>query len=99
MTAATNIHMGHHGPTGTNENNNRENGKMNHENDNINMVTRISNVFGNDNISKLVAGAALGLALTIGVAMPGAVRADLPSIATSSSVSRSSALSWSASKV
>ena len=55
-----------------------ENRTMNHENDNINTVTRISNVFGKDNITKLIAGAAVGLALTMSVAMPGAASADSP---------------------
>ena len=64
-----------------------ENRTMNHENDNINMVTRISNVFGKGNISKLITGAAVGFALTIGGAMPGAVRAETPLISSFDSVS------------
>ena len=60
---------------------------MNHENDNINMVTRIANVFGKDNISKLITCAAVGLALTIGVAMPAAVRPETPLISSFDSVS------------
>ena len=60
-------------------------GTMNHENGNTNMVTGISNVFGKDNISKLIAGAAVGLALTLGVAMPGAASVDSPLVSISSS--------------
>ena len=65
-----------------------EGGTMNHENNNINTVSRLSNGFGFGSISKFVAAAALGLALTIGLAMPGAARADSPAVtAFSSSVS------------
>ena len=63
----------------------REEGTMNHENNNINMVARISNAFRMGSISKMIGVAAIGLALTIGVAMPGAARADLPSVSGSTS--------------
>ncbi|MDA1129183.1 MAG: hypothetical protein O2913_10865 [Chloroflexi bacterium] len=53
---------------------------MNHENNNINMGTRISSAFRTGRISKLIGTAAIGLALTIGVAMPSVARADLPSV-------------------
>ena len=80
MTTTKTIQTADHGTTGKNDNNNKimGEGTMNHENDNINMVTRISNVFGKDNISKLITGAAVGLALTMSVAMPGGASADSP---------------------
>ena len=53
-----------------------EDGEMNNDNI-INMVTRLSNGFRRSNISKLAAGAAIGLALTTGVAM--SIRASAPS--------------------
>ncbi len=62
-----------------------EEGAMNHASNNINMVTRISNAFRMGSISKFAAGATLGLALTIGLAMPGSARADSPLVAVSSS--------------
>ncbi len=62
-----------------------EEGTMNHANDNINIVARISNAFRMGSISKFVAGATLGLALTIGLAMPGDARADSPLVSVSSS--------------
>ena len=46
-----------------------EDGEMNNENNNINMVTRLSKGFRKSRIGKLFAGAAIGLALTAGVAM------------------------------
>ena len=65
-----------------------EDGTMNHENNDIITVSRLSNGFGFGSISKIVAAAALGLALTIGLAMPGTARADSPLItAFSTSVS------------
>ena len=60
-------------------------GTMNHGNDNINLATRLSNVLRMGGISKFVAVAALGLTLTIGLAMPGAARADAPYISGSGS--------------
>jgi len=62
-----------------------EDGTMNHENNNINMVARFSNAFRMGSISKFVAAATLGLALTIGLAMPGGARADSPLVTVSSS--------------
>ena len=62
-----------------------EEGTMNHASNNINMVTRISNAFRMGSISKFVAGATLGLALAIGLALPGAARADSPLVSVASS--------------
>ena len=67
-------------PAAQNTNSILEEGTMNHTNNNINTVSRISNVFRMENISKLIATAAVGLALTIGVAMPGSANADIPSV-------------------
>ena len=47
-----------------------EDGTMNHENNDINTVSRFSNAFRMGSISKLVAAAALGLALARGMAVP-----------------------------
>ena len=63
-----------------------EDGTIRYRNDNIKMVTRLSNAFRLGNISKLIAGAALGLALPIGLAMPGAASTDVPSGSVSSSI-------------
>ena len=57
-----------------------EDGEMNNENNNINMVTRLSNGFRKSKIAKVAAGAAIGLVLTAGVAM------SIPGSATSSDV-------------
>ena len=59
---------------------------MKHGNDNIEMVTRLSNSFRIGNISKSIAGAAIGLVLIIGLAMPGAASADAPSGSVASNV-------------
>ena len=61
-------------------NNMTEEGTMNHGNNNINMASRLSKLFHMENISKLVATATVGLALTIGVAMPGTASADVPTV-------------------
>ena len=79
MTTTTNIKMSANTATQNTTNMNEEE-TMNHTNNNINMVSRISNVFRMENISKLIATAAVGLALTIGVAMPGSANADIPSV-------------------
>jgi len=79
MTTTTNIKM--NGNTASQDSNNMmEEGTMNHENNNMDMAARISSAFRMENVSKLVAAAAVGLALTIGVAMPGAAKADVPSV-------------------
>jgi len=59
--------------------------KMNHASNNINLATRISDSFRGGSISKLIAGAAVGLVLTIGVAMPGAAQANVSSVSGSTS--------------
>jgi hypothetical protein len=75
MTTTTNINKSAN--TATQNNNNRtEEGTMNHTNNNINLVARISNAFRMENVSKLVATAAVGLALTIGVGMHSQASAD-----------------------
>ncbi len=79
MTTTTNIQMSAN-PATQNKNNKSEEGTMCPTNNNINMVARIANVFRMQNISKLVATAAVGLALTIGVAMPGTASADVPAV-------------------
>ena len=70
----------HHEPTNeaqsgisknTEESKMQANQNMNYQNDSINWVNRFSNAFRIRNIGILVAGAALGLALTAGVAMSG----------------------------
>ena len=53
---------------------------MNRRDDNINLVTRFSNVLAAGRISKFVASAALGLTLIVGLAMPGVAMADTISI-------------------
>ena len=58
----------------------REDGTMNYENNNINTVTRFSNSFRMGRISKVVATAALGLALAIGLVTPGSALGDTPSV-------------------
>ena len=79
MTTTTNIQE--NGSTASEQiDNMTEKGTMNHKN-NINMVSRFS---------KLIVGAAVGLALTIGVAMPGAANADLPAVSAPASVNFSS---------
>ena len=70
MTMTTNIQRNGN-PANQKTNNMTKEGTMNH----VNMVARISNFFRMENISKLIAGAAVGLALTIGVAMPGSTSA------------------------
>ncbi|MCI0844529.1 MAG: hypothetical protein J4N87_04185 [Chloroflexi bacterium] len=79
MTTTTNIQaIGN--AANRNTDNKTEEGTMNNANDNINLVARISNVFRMENFSRLIAGGAVGLALTIGVAMPGPANADVPSV-------------------
>ena len=79
MTTTTNIQMSANTAT-EKTNNNLEEGTMIHPNNNINMVARISNIFRMENISKLGATAAVGPALTIGVAMPDSVNAETLSV-------------------
>ena len=80
MTTTTNNKISANTAT-QNTNNMTEDGTMNHANDNnITMVTRISNVLRMGSISKLAVTAAVGLALTIGIAMPGSASADIPSV-------------------
>ena len=79
MTTTTNIQATNN-TADQNSNNMTEEGTMNHANNNINMVSRISNMLRMENISKVVATAAVGLALTIGVAMPGTAKADVPTV-------------------
>lgn len=63
-----------------NTNNMTEEGTMDHANNNIDMASRISNVLRMGDISKLAATAADGLALAIGMAMPGPASADVPTV-------------------
>ena len=79
MTTTTNIKMSANTAT-QNTNNMTDEGTTNHTNNNIKMVARISNVFRMENISKLVATAAVGLALTIGLGMHSQASADNPSV-------------------
>ncbi len=79
MTTTTNMKISANTAT-HNTNNMTEEGTMCHTNNNINLVSRISNVFRMENITKLVATAAVGLALTIGVVMPGSANADVPTV-------------------
>ena len=78
MTATANFQT--NGNTAVQDSKNMKEGTMNHANNNINMVSRLSNIFRTENISKLAATAAVGLALAIGVAMPSAASADVPTV-------------------
>ena len=79
MTTTTNIQMN---STAENQNTNNmtEEGTMNHANNNINMVARISSAFRMGSMSKMITAAAVGLALTIGIGMSGTANADVPSV-------------------
>ena len=65
MTATANIQNDQN--PANQKNNEKKDGEMKKEN-NINTITRLGKKFGSKNIGKLVAGAALGLALTAAVA-------------------------------
>ena len=80
MTTTTNIKMTSNDTATQSIKSMTEEGTMNHTNDNINMVARISNAFRMGSMNKMIAAAAVGLALTIGVAMPGSASADVPSV-------------------
>jgi hypothetical protein len=79
MTTTTNIHM-NSSAVNQNTNNMTEEGTMNHANNNINMVARISNAFRMGSMSQVIAAAAVGLALTISIGMSGTANADVPSV-------------------
>ena len=79
MTTTTNIQISANTTT-QNNNSKTEEGTMNHTDNNINMVSRISNVLRMGSISKMAVAAAFGLALTLGIAMPGSASADIPSV-------------------
>ena len=81
MTTTANIQAD--GNTAVQSTNNiTEEGTMNHASNNINMVTRLSKGFRMSNIGKLVAGAALGLALTAAVVASGGSPASGTDLAT-----------------
>ena len=79
MTTTTNIHM-NSSAVNQNTNNMTEEGTMNHANNNINMVARISNAFRMGSMSQVIAATAVGLALTISIGMSGTANADVPSV-------------------
>ena len=79
MTTTANIQT--NGITANQDSSNMtEEGTMNHAANNIDLVSRLSNIFRTENISKLMATAAVGLALAIGVAMPSSASADVPTV-------------------
>ncbi len=79
MTTTTNIQM-NSSTLNQNTNNMTEEGTMDHANNNINMVARMTSAFRMGSVSKVIAAAAVGLALTISIGMSGTANADVPSV-------------------